>query len=43
MYDYKYNNLYKSKKELDVAMKPLIKDELLQELYLMVCEKKNGK
>lgn len=36
LYDYKYKDTYKSKKELDLAMKPIIKDELLQELYLVI-------
>ncbi|WP_226910158.1 hypothetical protein [Marinilactibacillus psychrotolerans] len=34
LYDSKYRDSYKSKKELDLAMKPFIKDKLLDELYL---------
>lgn len=33
LFDYKYSNIYKSKKELDLVMKPIIKDKLLKELY----------
>lgn len=33
LFDYKYRNIYKSKKELDLAMKPITKDKLLKELY----------
>ena len=36
LYDYKYKDTYKSKKELDLAKKPIIKNELLQELYLVI-------
>lgn len=36
LYDYKYKDTYESKKELDLAKKPIIKDELLQELYLVI-------
>ncbi len=36
LYDYKYSNVYKNKKELDLVMKPVIKDELLKELYLVI-------
>lgn len=43
LYDYKYGNIYKSKKELDLAMKPVIKDELLKELYLVICNVEDGK
>lgn len=43
LYDYKYRNTYKSKKELDLAMKPIIKDELLQELYLVISNVEDDK
>jgi len=33
LFECKYSNIYKSKKELDLAMKPIIKDKLLKELY----------
>ena len=36
LYDYKYKDTYKSKKELDLAMKPIIKDDLLKELYTAI-------
>lgn len=37
LYDYKYSDMYKRKKELDLAMKPVIKEELLKELHLVIC------
>ncbi|KRG15603.1 hypothetical protein ACA30_05795 [Virgibacillus soli] len=36
LFDYKYSNTYKSKKELDLAMKPIIRDKLLDELYTFI-------
>lgn len=33
LYDIKYKNKYKNKKELDLAMKPFIRDKLLDELH----------
>ncbi|WP_341963562.1 hypothetical protein NM897_16905 (plasmid) [Planococcus maritimus] len=36
LYDYKYKNIYKSKKQLDLAMKPIIKAKLLDELHLVI-------
>lgn len=38
LYDYKYCNIYKSKKELDLAMKPFNKEELLKELHSVIEE-----
>lgn len=39
LYDLKYNAEIKNKKELDLAMKPIIRDKLLEELYLAIsCE-----
>ena len=43
LYEYKNSNMYKSKKELDLAMKPVIKDELLKELYLVICNAEDVK
>lgn len=34
LYDYKYKDTYKTKKELSLAMNPFIKDKLFEELYL---------
>lgn len=39
LYDLKYHTVYTSKKELDSAMKPYIKDQLLEDLYLAVSTK----
>lgn len=39
LYDLKYHTIYTSKKELDSAMKPYIKDQLLEDLYLAVSTK----
>jgi len=39
LYDYTYSDIYKSKKELDVAMKPVIKDDLFKELYVSICNR----
>lgn len=39
LYDLKYSDSYKNKKELGLAMKPLIKDKLLDELYLTISHK----
>jgi len=36
MFDYKYNNHYKTNKDFNKAMLPVIKDELLRELYTMI-------
>lgn len=36
LYDCKYKNIYKSKKELESAMKPIIKDKLLDELHVAI-------
>lgn len=36
LYDYKYKDSYKTKKELSLAMKPLIKDKLFEELHLVL-------
>lgn len=36
LYDYKYKNIYENKKELDLAMKPIISDKLLEELYMII-------
>ena len=36
LYDCKYKNIYKSKKELESAMKPIIKDKLLDELHMAI-------
>jgi len=38
LYDIKYKNKYKNKKELDLAMKPIIRDKLLEELHLLMKE-----
>lgn len=43
LYDYKYKNIYKSKKELDLAMKPIISDKLFEELYLVISNAVNDK
>ena len=43
LYDYKYKDTYKSKKELELAIKPIIKDELLQELYLVISNVEDDK
>ncbi|WP_246095134.1 hypothetical protein [Salinicoccus cyprini] len=34
LYDYKFKDSFKTKKELDLALKPFIKDKLFKELYL---------
>lgn len=39
LYDLKYSDSYKNKKELDLAMKCFIKDKLLDELYLTISHK----
>ncbi|MFL2106032.1 hypothetical protein [Desemzia sp. FAM 23991] len=39
LYDLKYSDSYKSKKEFDLAMKPFLKDTLLEELYLFIFPK----
>lgn len=39
LYDLKYSDSYKNKKELDLAMKSFIKDKLLDELYLTISHK----
>lgn len=36
LYENKYTNIYKSKKEFDKAMKPVIRDNLLEELYISI-------
>lgn len=36
LYDHKYKNIYKNKKELDLAMKPIISDKILEELHLAI-------
>lgn len=41
LYEYKYKDTYKSKKALDLAMKPFITDKLLRELYLVVSSVEN--
>lgn len=33
LFDCKYSDIYQSKKEFDIVMKPIIKDKLLKELY----------
>jgi len=38
LFEYKYSESYKTRKELDSAMKPLIRDKLLSELYEIVCK-----
>lgn len=38
LYDLKYKNIFKNKKELDLAKKTFIKDELLEELYLAISD-----
>lgn len=43
LYDYKYKNIYKSKKELDLAMKPIISDKLLEELYFVISNVEDDK
>lgn len=39
LYDLKYSNRYKNKKEFNLAMKPIIKHKLLDELYLVISHK----
>lgn len=43
LYDFKYHTVFKSKKELDLEMKPYIKDKLLEELYLAISTKRIDK
>lgn len=43
LFEVKYSDIYKSKKTLDSAMKSRLKDELLKELYLAVCNVENAK
>ncbi|MFP3321668.1 hypothetical protein R0K05_01110 [Planococcus sp. SIMBA_160] len=43
LYDCKYKNIYKSKKELESAMKPIIKDKLLDELHMTVANVEHDK
>lgn len=43
LHDYKYKNIYKSKKELDLAMKPIISDKLLDELHLVISNVEDDK
>lgn len=43
LYDYKYNDIYKNRKELDLSMKPVIKDDLFKELYVSICNGEDGK
>ncbi|ANU28271.1 hypothetical protein [Planococcus versutus] len=43
LYDYKYKETYKSKKELDSAMKPIIRDKLVEELYEIISNVEEGK
>lgn len=40
LYNYKYNSAYENKNEFDLAMKPVIKDELLKELYFVIFNEK---
>lgn len=43
LYDCKYKNNYKNKKELDLAMKPIMRDEILEELHLVMSNIKDSK
>ncbi|WP_135449560.1 hypothetical protein [Planococcus citreus] len=36
LYEYKYNDSFKNKKELEAALKPMIKDKLLRELHIVL-------
>ncbi|QMT19154.1 hypothetical protein H1Q58_16345 (plasmid) [Planococcus maritimus] len=36
LYDYKYKNIYKSKKELDLSMKPIMSNKILEELHSVI-------
>lgn len=43
LYDYKYKNIYISKKELDLAMKPIISDKLFEELCFVISNVEDDK
>lgn len=36
LYEHKYPEAFKNKKELDLAMKSFVKDELFEELYIAI-------